>query len=202
MTSAPETPTPDQHALSTRLVHAGLALAVSTQLVTSLVMAGPTDSSAGDVLFRVHRYSGLVALGFALLFWLALTARRHGTPPAALFPWFSAGRRAAFMADLSGHLRSVLRGRPPAYEETAPLACAVHGAGLLLMTAMALSGGLYAARVWAGLQSPDPDGSLVMTVHFALANLVWAYLIGHAGMAMIHHFTRSAPLARMWRLKP
>lgn len=77
---------------------------------------------------------------------------------------------------------------------------AVHGLGLLLMTSMAASGGVYAAQVWAGLQSPEPDGSLAMTVHFALANLVWVYLIAHAGMATIHHFASSVPLGKMWRL--
>jgi cytochrome b561 len=40
-----------------------------------------------------------------------------------------------------------------------------------------------------------------MTVHFALANLVWVYLVAHAGMAAIHHFARSASLTRMWRLR-
>jgi cytochrome b561 len=92
--------------------------------------------------------------------------------------------------------------RLPPYEETAPLASAVHGLGLLLMTAMAASGGVYAAQVWAGAQSPEPDASLVMTVHFALANLVWAYLIGHAAMATIHHFAHAASLRRMWSLRP
>ncbi len=99
------------------------------------------------------------------------------------------------------HLRTVVRGRLPAYEETSPLASAVHGLGLLLMTTMAVSGGVYAAQVWAGLQSPEPDGSLAMTVHFALANLVWVYLIAHAGLATIHHFGKSAPLGKMWRLR-
>ncbi len=78
----------------------------------------------------------------------------------------------------------------------------MHGLGLILMTSMAATGGVYPAQVWAGLQSAEPDGSLAMSVHFALANLVWVYLITHAGMAMVHHFARSAPLARMWRLRP
>lgn len=201
MSLALETPDPDQHALSTRLVHAGLALSICTQLATSLVMQGPTDAAAGDAIFQLHRYSGFAALAFALLFWMTLTFRRRGTAPSALFPWISSERRRAFATDLLNHLRTVVRGRLPAFEETGPLASAVHGLGLLLMTAMAVSGGIYAAQVWAGLQPPEPDGSLAMTVHFALANLVWAYLIAHAGMATIHHFAKSAPLGKMWRFK-
>ena len=202
MSLALETPDPDQHALSTRLVHAGLALSICSQLATSLIMQGPTDTTVGDAMFQLHRYSGFAALAFAMLFWMTLTFRRRGTASLALFPWFSRERRRAFATDLLNHLRTAVRGRLPAYEETGPLASAIHGLGLLLMTAMAVSGGVYAAQVWAGLQSPEPDGSLAMTVHLALANLVWVYLIAHAGMATIHHFARSASLARMWRLRP
>lgn len=189
------------HALSTRLIHAGLALSICAQLATSLVMTGPTDVATGDVLFQVHRYSGFAALGFALLFWLALGLRRRGTEAAALFPWLFADRRRALFADVAAHARAILDRRVPSYEETGPLASGVHGLGLLLMTAMAASGAVYAAQVWAGLQSPEPDASAAMTVHFALANLVWAYLIGHAGMATLHHLAQSASLSRMWRLK-
>ncbi|MCA8880556.1 MAG: cytochrome b/b6 domain-containing protein [Rhodobacteraceae bacterium] len=199
---AQETPPADYHALSTRIVHAGLALSICVQLATSLIMQGPSDTSAGDLLFQIHRYSGLAALTFAFLFWAILAFRNRGTDAAALFPWFSSVRRKAFVNDLTNHVRTGLTGRLPAYDETGPLASAVHGLGLLLMTAMAVSGGTYAMEVWTGLISPEPDGSLAMSIHVGLANLVWVYLIGHAGMATIHHFTRSAPLARMWRLKP
>lgn len=201
MSIALDTPPADGHALSTRLVHAALALSICTQLATSLLMEGPDEASAGDVLFQIHRYSGLAALALAVLFWMTLALRRRGTAPAALFPWFSGPRRRALRADVAAHLRAVARFRLPANDESGPLASAVHGLGLLLMTAMAVSGGVYAAGVWAGLQSPEPDDALAMTVHFALANLVWAYLIAHAGMATLHHLAGASPLRRMWRLR-
>ena len=202
MSLAFETPQADHHALSSRLVHAGLALSICTQIASGLIMQGPSETSMGDAIFQSHRYAGFAALTFALLFWLALTFRKHGTPYGTLFPWLSAARRSAVMADLSNHLRIALRGRLPDYEEAGTLASAVHGLGLLLMTAMTVSGGVYAAQVWIGIQSPEPDGSLAMTIHSAWANLVWVYLIAHAGMATLHHFMRSAPLSRMWRFKP
>ena len=191
----------DQHALSTRFVHAGLATSVCLQLATSLIMQGPSETSAGDNLFQLHRYSGFAALAFAFLFWLLLAVRHRGTEVAALFPWFSGVHLHALVRDLSTHIRTGLKGRLPDHEENGPLASAVHGLGLLLMTAMAVSGGVYAAQVWAGLQPPEPDGSVAMTIHLALANLVWAYLIAHAGMAAIHHYARSVSLSRMWRFR-
>ena len=113
MSLVPETPKPDQHALSTRLVHAGLALSICTQLATSLIMQGPTDTSAGDAIFQLHRDSGFAALDFAVLFWMTLAFRRRGTAPSALFPWFSGARRSAFSADQRPSQSLNLAGNPP-----------------------------------------------------------------------------------------
>jgi len=53
-------------------------------------------------------------------------------------------------------------------------------------------------QVALGMHSAEPDGMLAMTVHLALGNLVWAYLIAHAGLAVLHHLLRSMSLAIMW----
>lgn len=37
-------------------------------------------------------------------------------------------------------------------------------------------------------------------VHALLSKLVWAYLIGHAGMALLHYIFRQRSLRSMWRL--
>ena len=70
------------------------------------------------------------------------------------------------------------------------------------MAVMAVSGsGLaYYVIVWAGLHSSEPDGMLVMQVHFLFANLVWVYLIAHAGLAFVHHVIGSVSLRTMWSL--
>ena len=40
-----------------------------------------------------------------------------------------------------------------------------------------------------------------MFVHHTLANLVRAYLIGHAGLAVLHHFAGHSSLAVMWSVR-
>lgn len=199
MTRQDHTTTDPRHGFATRLLHAGLAISIIVQLLTSLVMQGPSNTDSGDQLFQIHHYAGLIAMALAFLFWLTIVFRRGGTDFGALIPWLSPARRKAFFDDLLMHLRLALRFRLPPYEEEGPLASGIHGLGLLLISAMALSGTIYALQVWVG-HSAEPDGVLVMQVHFALANLVWAYLIGHAAMATLHHITRSAHLARMWSL--
>ncbi len=189
-----------RHGLLTRIVHGGLAAAVIAQLLTSLVFAEPKTGRPGDIWFEIHEYVGLAAFGFAALFWLVVAVRRRGTPRALLFPWLSAARRRDLRDDLLAHLRALRRAKLPPYRENAPLAAAVHGLGLLAVTAMAATG-----MVW-WLSGGGPDAGLLveaaMALHEALANLVWAYLIGHAGLAALHHYADHARLGEMWSLRP
>jgi cytochrome b561 len=65
---------------------------------------------------------------------------------------------------------------------------------------MAVSGALY--YLWNS-GNPDAGGviGVIMFVHTGLANLVWAYLFGHAGMALLHHYTLQQSLGDMWSLR-
>ncbi len=42
---------------------------------------------------------------------------------------------------------------------------------------------------------------VVLELHQAEANLMWAYLVGHAAMALLHHFLGEATLRRMFSFK-
>lgn len=180
-----------RHTLPTRLIHAGLALSIITQLSTSLVMRAPHGTSPGDLLFEVHEFSGYAALGFAALFWLVLVLRSKGTSFGSLIPWFSAERRAAVISDTKAHLASARHLTFPDTDDHRPMASAIHGLGLLLMTLMAMTG--TASVLLPGVREQ------VLGVHVLFANVVWAYLIGHAGLALLAHWTRHLDLREMWR---
>ena len=188
------------HTRATRLFHAGLALAVVMQLATSLAMQGPDETQAGDFLFQVHRYSGLFATIMAFALWLTILARYRGTELAALIPWFSGRRLVALLQDIKGHAGAALKLRLPEHHPQAALPSAVHGLGLLLISAMAVSGAVYFVQIALGLHSAEPEGMLAMTVHLALANLVWVYLIAHAGLAVLHHLLNGMRLSTMWSI--
>ena len=189
-----------RHTRATRLLHAGLALAILTQLGTSLAMQGPDEVQAGDILFQVHRYSGLAAMLLAFGLWLTIVLRSRGTEIGALVPWFSGRRLAALWQDAKVHAGAAVKLRIPDHDPQAALPSAIHVLGLLLISAMAASGTVYFVQVALGLHSAEPDGMIAMTVHLALANLVWAYLIAHAGLAVLHHLLRSMSLSTMWSL--
>lgn len=189
------------HPRATRLVHMGLALAVVLQLVTSLVMHGPDENSSGDFLFEIHEFSGFAALAFALLFWLIMLAQSRRTGLGAIFPWFSGARMRALWADIKTHLRALMKLGLPDYHHDAPLAAAVHGLGLLLISLMATTGTIYALGVWLGWHGTEPDDVWAIKIHVAFANLVWVYLIGHAALGALHHVMHDVKLWRIFSLR-
>ncbi len=195
------TVSPDRHILATRLLHAGLALAVITQLLTSLVLEPAEDGHAGNLYFEIHEYGGLAAFACVLAFWIVVAVRRRGTEAGALWPWFSGARLSALGRDIRVHLSSLRHLRLPEHDENAALPSAIHGLGLLLVTAMAATGTIYYV-----INQGDPDAGglvgIVMFIHTTLANLVWAYLIGHAGFAILQHGFNDYSLRNMWSLRP
>ena len=200
MTDTTNTPTDrSRHQLSTRLLHAGLALAVITQLVTSLVLHPAEDGQAGNFAFEVHEYAGLAAFVIVLGFWILVAARHRGTSAAVLWPWFSSSRLAALWDDIKLHLATARKGNIPDHDDAAALPSAIHGLGIALVTAMAATGTIY---YFINQGNPDAGGlvGVVMFIHTSLANLVWAYLIGHAGFAVLQHFFNGYSLRNMWSL--
>ncbi|TPW32825.1 cytochrome b/b6 domain-containing protein [Pararhizobium mangrovi] len=188
------------HALPTRWAHAGLAIAVLVQLATSQFMQGPRDNG-GDWLFTIHEISGITALVFAFSFWLVVALRRRGTSAGKLFPWFSGRGWRLLGGDILRHAKALVRFRLPEYQEHSPLPSAIHGLGLLLMSGMAATGFTWFFFHLTGL----PGGGIphaAMFVHHLFANLVWAYLIGHGLLALVHHFAGQASIARMWSVRP
>lgn len=185
------------HTLSTRLFHASLAIAVLVQLGASQFM---NDQNGGNTPFWVHQYVGLAAFALVLGFWANTIFRKRGTPIGELFPWFSKTGRAAFWADRRVFLNAIRQRKVPPVTEPAPIASAVHGLGLLLITLMTVTGSYY-YFFSTGVRNEDGLAGFAMNIHHLAANLVWAYLIGHAGFAVLHHFAGDMSLRTMWSLK-
>lgn len=189
-----------KHSLTTKLIHAGLALAVIFQLLNSLVMEAPKRDRLGDWFFELHEYGGLTAMAFVFLFWLVLVFRKRGTDKAHLFPWFSAEGRARVWQDVKAHLAAFMRFRFPAYEDDGALSSAVHGLGVLVMTVMAMTGTIYYLAALEGMERVSLV-RVVLEIHEILSNLAWLYLLGHAALAVIHHYLGDMDLREMWWLR-
>ncbi|WP_037514696.1 cytochrome b/b6 domain-containing protein [Sphingobium xenophagum] len=179
---------PAPHSTLTKLLHLLIAAALIHQLFISLIMVVPETNRPGDSYFELHEWVGVLTLWLLVIFWIWTLVRRGETRFAMLFPWFSATRRSAFWADLKAHLASLARGGGPLTEES-PLASAVHGLGLLIATAMALTGAVGYFF---------PAASLLLEVHMTIAPVMWAYLTGHVGVALLHQMAGHRILQRMF----
>jgi cytochrome b561 len=91
--------------------------------------------------------------------------------------------------DLARHWAQLKRLRLPGGEAETPLASAVHGLGLLAALAMGASG--------AWLFTQAVPGGLVLETHKLVSNLMWAYVVGHAGLALLHQASGHRVLQRM-----
>lgn len=171
-----------------RWLHLLLAAVIVHQMVVSAVMEvpNPKHGHPGNLWWSFHEYGGLVAFAVVFLFWAASLVRTAAvTGPGAWFPWWSPIRLKALRDDAAGYLRAALRGRLPAPDDASPLAAAVQGLGLLLVSVMALTGTLW----WLGRQlggAWPTLGHWMIEIHGTLGNLVWYYLALHVGATLLH----------------
>jgi cytochrome b561 len=163
------------------------------QLVGSVFVERPLPGEAPDRPYVLHQWVGMAGFGLVLAFWLwTLLRDRRETRLSQLVPWFSSARRRAVLRAVAATLRGLASGQA-ASEETHALASAVHGLGLATVTFMALTG-----ASWLLLFEGTPLGGLVLGLHGLVANLMWAYLVGHAGVAVLHQALGSDVLSRMF----
>lgn len=177
----------------TKLLHVTMLLAVAHQLLLVGLVEGPRLAAAGNAFFAWHHAVGLITLSVVTAFWLWTLLRRSETASGALFPWLSAGRRQAVWHDLRVHFDALRRFRREHADES-PLASPTHGLGLLAVSAMPVTGAVMAlGRI---------SGRVPVGESQALANLVWAHVIAHASVALLHQAQRHPVLQRMFRLAP
>ncbi|OHC95965.1 MAG: hypothetical protein A2792_09360 [Sphingomonadales bacterium RIFCSPHIGHO2_01_FULL_65_20] len=166
--------------LLTKALHGLLAVAVIHQLVIINFMIAPKPGRPENFAFELHEWVGLTSLGLLLAYWLWTLVRRGEVRFSLLVPWFSPKATLAVWQDFRLHLSVWRRGRLPDVGSH-PFAHAVHGLGLIVMSVMAVTGTMSLISVL-----PEPVRTAGMTVHEASSKLVWAYVIGHASLAILH----------------
>jgi cytochrome b561 len=187
-----------------RWLHAGIALGVVVQLSTSQLMQVPEPGQGvpGTLhsLFLVHRWSGISVFAMVIIHWLWGLGGHITEGWGHLFPWFSKTRFEALISDVKA-VPLWLRGEfPDQRSQTIPLAGAVHGLGLLAVSAMVATG----ATLFFGMA---PDGSMpaavkaVEEIHVFMANFIWIYFVAHVAMALFHQIKGTPLITDMFNLK-
>jgi cytochrome b561 len=161
-----------------RINHAVLAAAVIFQVLSSEWMTkpwreGPADTT-GRLLFTLHEWAGLVAaIAAAAIVWRLL--RRKELPHA------DASGRAALLSECRTLLLNLVSLRMPHADGTATLARAVQVLGLLLTGWFVATG----AAIWL-VGAASETAHTIGGIHELGAPLLYIYLAGHIGMALLH----------------
>ena len=194
----------------TRWLHVGLVLGIPLQLfseefmkhrVTIMEHGVPRARTAMEAnFFAMHEAIG-IALFSLIVVHILWSITRAGGGLGRLFPYFSTGGLGALLKELQ-QVPGWLSGKLHETAEESVLAGAVHGLGLLLVLGMSLTGVI----IFFGMD--EASGNMtgvtrdIAEVHEALGSLIWAYLIGHVGMVVLHRIkghdllSRISPLAK------
>ncbi|MBU2753170.1 cytochrome b/b6 domain-containing protein [Acidithiobacillus sp. CV18-2] len=166
-------------------LHAALAVLVTFQLFSQLKMHAIWKhvgvAPYQHVLYWAHMLLGTMTFLVILLFWhqifLSRDLRLH------LFPYVGV-HRGRIWDDLRHSLRGVL----PEGGMRGGLPGLVHGLGILVVTAMGLSGILmfYLILSAHGVKPAATYYEFPKSIHSLVANLLWAYWGGHIAMALLH----------------
>ncbi len=184
----------------TRLLHWGMAVTVSFQLLISLIMEHPKPgrvlTSTQALSFELHEWVGLAAVGVIIAHWVwSALFTRDDSGFRHLFPWDAKGRAKLLM-----ELRQILRFQLPQGGPEGGLAGLVHGLGFLAVSAMAATGAvLFFIYPKNGAETPFVGN--VADLHSLIANLAWVYWYGHIGMALLHEILGHRVLARIFLLR-
>jgi cytochrome b561 len=170
----------------TRLLHAALAIGVVMQLSLSSVMRVPAGRGLGVFdwhrrAFELHAKVGLVVAGVCLLHWLWLALPWCRPGPCYLFPWIRSAQRATLATE-------------------SPLVGTIHGLGLAAITGSAIGGLINYAGYFLGAPIPRLVLHFTAGFHIALGFLIWAFVVGHVGMTVIHRLTDRRDILAMFRV--
>ncbi len=181
--------------LKTRILHLGMAATVSLQLLISLIMEAPDEKDASALAlsaFEAHEFVGILAILFIATHWMVSMTdhSKHGL--SHLFPW-----KGEAWDSVKSDLKALRQGRLPEAGPRAGLPGFVHGLGLLVVTGMAVSGGIL-FFIFPESGEPSAMAEIIAETHESISGLAWAYWIGHVGTALAHHFSGHDTLKKMF----
>ncbi|MDA8390425.1 MAG: cytochrome b/b6 domain-containing protein [Gammaproteobacteria bacterium] len=178
----------------TRLIHLALAVAVTAQLFSGLVVS----NGVRPRYLLMHTVLGIITTLIIALHWMWTWARGD---LRVLFPW-----NRADLDQVGRELRQTLRGKLPGHGNVVGLSSFVHGLGLLAVTGMAATGILMYIVIPGGYGLTAHSGAYVLftalaTLHLWLSYGVWFYLGGHVVFAALQQIQGNHVLRHFYSVR-
>ncbi|MDX8388623.1 MAG: cytochrome b/b6 domain-containing protein [Ghiorsea sp.] len=183
----------------TRLLHWCFAVMIPLQLLSEELMKRPKPLRIRDDMqvfwFDMHEWVGMLLLTVIVIrFGWAFISKEFSFE--RLYPYLYKARRVVLKTELAA-IPGWFKGNFPDLKHEYYLAGAVHGLGLLLVLAMGVTGAMM-------LYGMEETGLMTGIIHEAkeahemLGGLLWAYLIAHVAMTIIHKFLGHSLLGRIF----
>jgi len=211
---------------ATRWLHAGLVLGVLFQLFCAVLMSHPEhedgkhgeptlihqavaaevhpvahkDDGLGELFMAAHRTGGIFVAMIVLanLLW-AIIARGRSRKRQVSVLFSSEHWRQAL--SIARRLPRALLGKNPLPEPGNSLSLVFEMLGLLIMTAMAISGSMI-WYLWAGPgNTVSVQAETLMGIHASVAIMLLFYLLGHISMALMHARAGDPVFARIFPVR-
>jgi len=172
----------------TKLLHKGMALTVTVQVLLSFFMEPPKLGKIREPLelqlFEAHEWVGIAA-ALIVMAHVAYSLLSSGNASwRTLFPWLTGAGCCKLLGEfkqVGGWFSSGL----PHPDESHTLASAVHGAGILLVLFQGLTGGcIFLGMNDLGVMSKGVHA--VKEMHEVAGMLIIAYLVLHVAAAIWH----------------
>jgi cytochrome b561 len=179
----------------TRWSHAALAIAVVVDLALLSVMRVPPGPGLGvrdwhRQAFELHCRFGPVVAVLCVLHWLWICLPWARPGVAYLLPWMRPDTRAV----LGREIRNLVFFELPAPQQASPLVGTVQGLGLCAVTASVIGGFIS----YLGYFTHIPVSARVLhgcAIELVISSyLVWAFVITHGFMALLHRLKTVSPV--------
>ncbi|MFQ5356184.1 MAG: cytochrome b/b6 domain-containing protein [Mariprofundaceae bacterium] len=187
---------------SVRILHLAIMLDVLIQLVSELFMkvpkAGEMILPVERIVFMVHEWNGFIVLALVVAYIMYLTDGEGGWN--RLFPWTSAAGCKGLWQEIRQDVPGWFRGKLKKPADAHYIAGTVHGLSILLVIGLGASG----IMIFMGLESDgsmSPEIKLLRELHSKMGTLMWVYIFGHTGMALIHQLSGHRILQDMFSFR-
>jgi cytochrome b561 len=162
-------------------------LTVLVQLISEQLMEVPKPGGMVQpieaMFLSLHEWNGFIVLAIVAFYLMYLT--NDSNDWKRLFPWMSVSGCKNLWQEICFDIPGWLKGHVKRPAEAHHIAGTVHGLGLLLAIGLSSTG----IMIFMGLESSggmNEDIKLLRALHSNLGVLMWVYMLGHTGMAIIH----------------
>ena len=172
----------------TKLLHKGMALTVTVQVLLSFFMEPPKLGKIREPLelqlFEAHEWVGIAAALIVIAHIVYSLICSGNASWRTLFPWLTGQGRCKLLGELKQVCGWFKQGLPHP-DESHTLASTIHGGGLLLVLFQGLTGGcIFLGMNDYGVMSKGVHA--VKEMHECAGMLIIAYLVLHVAAAIWH----------------